>query len=319
MQNMALGLQNINCIMAIGANVVNVKEENIMSRFEFRKNKTGLTTLGRKQLDAAKSALKNKTEWVKNAEKRARIANVNANNKTILIPLAEEHEAAAITAFKKKEPRKKNIMTPKPCLKPYQLGSYDMDTIEYKGRFKGWKGSTYTPLCQSAGRISADGSVLGAVVDKQNYVISAPRGYQWRVDSLGIKLVRLSDGAEHHIDSANAISGAAHCRSALIRAAEYRKIAAKSQEAIFSEKKKLLQEFISSKTKIELRDSIAAGNCRAGSMRFAEILGLDTSNSHKIGDVVKLVIKNRGKFAGWQIDRFIRVIQILTAQSAKAA
>ena len=188
----------------------------------------------------------------------------------------------------KENPRKRNLYTGAPRLSG---GAYEprWETINYKGSFKGWRGSELHCDYQSAVAVSPSGRTAclvqaGVLVRR----IIAPAGLKWATDAQGAHLVRLTDGLDWHpsAEDLKARNLATRARAALAEsfrrrragAPARRKAAAAAKEAArlaaaaakeAARLERIRQREIRS-TRVTLEDSRRAGNCVEGSLRYAE-------------------------------------------------
>ena len=98
-----------------------------------------------------------------------------------------------------------------------------------------------------------------------------PGGCVWDRDYLGVKLVALSDGLDWHLSPGDIAGGR-------YMAGVKRGLASKRKEARTKRQDAQAREYYladSAATRVSLADSLAAGNCPEGALRFAELkLGL---------------------------------------------
>lgn len=192
-------------------------------------------------------------------------SNQRSYPKNALIPLSIDHISVARNRAHSAYRRKQNWLSPEPSV---NLVLMTETPINYQGKFKRFTGSEYTPKLQSCGRISPDRSVLGALIDAQQYALIAPRGYFWDIDQNGIRIVRSRDGADYHPDSSDVVAGIKRCQHRLISLAETRRkkaVEVKAQARVTKSYDLILRKIGIVCT---FKDSIRAGNCRAGTEAY---------------------------------------------------
>lgn len=137
---------------------------------------------------------------------------------------------------------------------------------------------TYTPMMLSAGRISDDGSVLGAVINTGRYTLPAPRGYRWGTDANGIRLYRTTkQGDDFHPTSDDIRAGIRHIVRQLRKNAETRLQARREKQQQDAAEKMACAHGIW----VSVDDSRDAGNCAAGTIAYCERHGLDRARHYR--------------------------------------
>lgn len=197
------------------------------------------------------------------------------------IPLGAQDAAVATKAARAAHPRRSNWDSPRPSLAPCASGATIDEAFAYKGKHKARTGYTYHPTMQSAARISNDGAILTALIGHTDKVdvctVQAGRGYKWHVDTNGVRLVRIADGADYHPSSDEIKAGRAAIIATLRERADTRKktsIAAKRDA-------KIIERACKDGVWVCLADAIAAGNCRTGTESFARRHGLDIRRHYR--------------------------------------
>lgn len=181
---------------------------------------------------------------------------------------------AAFAEVKKENPRKKNIYFGNPVKKAPKPGKFAIprwETIHYRGKFKGWKGSKIYADYSSRVRYTSDGRTARLIQSgEMGPVIPAPAGMRWGSDSNGVKLVRISDGMDYHptLEDYRAKDFASRVRKAMARNYLARHATAKSVKEAARFEKIFGRE--SGSCIVTLEDSRRAGNCVEGTLRFAE-------------------------------------------------
>lgn len=160
-------------------------------------------------------------------------------------------------------------------------------TINYRGAYKGYTGAHLYRDYQSCVAVSGSGKsalvICECVVQRR---IKAPAGMVFKLDLAGILLRRSSDGMDYHLtnDDWYVDAFAAHIRRkmaegwALRRAA--RRDEQKNQQAIRSANRRGVR--------VGLADSLAAGNCRAGTEAFARRHNLNVHKWYSPGDLLSI-------------------------------
>ena len=137
----------------------------------------------------------------------------------------------------------------------------------------------YTPLVRNFAEV--DGLFAKLTSDVADSVtIKAPKGYHWDSIKGQLALVRDADGSEFHPSQEDLRKGAAHCRSSLL---ENRRLRIESdrrkreqerdKKRAEAERQRMLAALPS--IAVTFADSRRAGNCEAGTTRFARMLGVD--------------------------------------------
>jgi len=208
--------------------------------------------------------------------------------------LAREQSAIAREIY----PRRKNWREPR---------ADDATWIETKnlGRYSrrcGFNHYVYVPRIKSFCIFTR--KKLRAYLLKDNYVLRAGRGYEWQHDKNGVKLVRLHDNADYHIDSSDITASFTVIRHKLINNANIRK----KERHEKREAAKLLENL--SSVYVTLQDSRDAGNCVTGTISFAERNNLRVNaRSH----IPALIIKRWVK----QDKRVIPVLLVAAQRTAR--
>lgn len=217
-----------------------------------------------------------------------RSSQYDAPRQTIgLIGLSRADQLIGEARVKAANPRKQNIDS----TEPGRVSHINETPFEYRGKFKGWRGSSMGYVMQSVGYISQDGKILGVIVDGRKTSISAGQGYYWAADSLGIKLVQTRSGADYHPDSAEVFDGFTAIRASLLE----RKAARTTKKAAPLDG--LLHRLRRCEKLIGVADSLAAGNCRAGTEAFARLLGLDPRQPLPVAVLVAAVEQSADKIS----------------------
>jgi hypothetical protein len=202
-----------------------------------------------------------------------------------LIPLGTDDEEIAINAARRAHPRRTNWGDVRASIVARPVGATIDEAFEYRGKHKARTGYIYHPTMQSAARISNDGAILTAIIGHSDdgarpmatHIVQAGRGYKWKRDANGVRLVRLADGADYHPSSDEIRAGRAAIIAALRERAEARKKAAITAKR----DAKIITAACKDGIFVGLADAIAAGNCRAGTANFARRHGLDIRRHYR--------------------------------------
>lgn len=205
----------------------------------------------------------------------------------LTLPLGPHDAAAASAAAHAQHPRRKNWLVPGPSLTAQPRGACIEHVIEYRGRHKGRTGANWEPTMRALARISLDGAIMTALIgwatgsaenQQAAYTLQAGRGYQWQVDDNGVRLVRRADGADYHPTTDDVRAGRATIIAALRERAATRKAAAKAARRDTTAIKRASRDGVW----VCLADSLAAGNCRAGTEAFARRHGLGLHRHYRV-------------------------------------
>ena len=201
------------------------------------------------------------------------------------LPLGGADYALAQNLSHDTHPRRHNWDGPDGSTSARREGDCIVRAFEYRGAHEGRVGHTYAPTMRALARISQDGAILCALIGYTNgterpetaYTVQAGRGYRWGVDTNGVRLVRLADGADYHPDTDEIRAGRSVIVSALRERAATRIAAAKTAKREAA----ILKRACAGGVWVCLTDSIAAGNCRAGTESFARRHGLDVGRHYR--------------------------------------
>jgi hypothetical protein len=192
------------------------------------------------------------------------------------LPLADpELCAKSLEQARAENPRKQHLYEGSPTIggKPF---AQRWENIDYKGSFKGWRGSKLFADYQSAIGISRSGRT--AVIVQGNKLLCrllAPTGLRWELDNEGALLCRVSDGLDYHpsLEDLRSPTLSVCVRHGLAEAAKRRRDARKlaREQAKYD---RLISKAAAT-TRVTLEDSRRAVNCVEGSIIFAvERLGM---------------------------------------------
>ena len=221
-----------------------------------------------------------------------------------LINLSGQDASIAVEIYRERNGwRKKNVGSGEAG---YKTGTRSED-IAYKGHYKGYHGSQDYPQMKSYGQIDKTGKLLGFIIHDRTGSIHSGMGYHWEADTLGIKLVRESDGSGYHPDSEDVFTGFVRIRSQLIELADRRKVA--------QSKNSIPRAATKSTAIISIADSLRCGNCAAGTVAFARLIGIDPSIPQPVSLVVKAYMANENRIDESYKPRFARVVNAVLNQS----
>lgn len=224
------------------------------------------------------------------------LAEINAASR-VPVPLgpntAHHLEEAAWAAY----PHRKNWdSATETCFPAYNLVE-TIDHGQYSSRCQ-FRHLTYRPTVTSCAVICDGGSHV-----RYEYAIAAPawlkapRGYRWDRDKNGLRIVSMSDQRrDYHPNSDDLRSYDA--RALAKKAAELHAVrkaqAAKAREEYrlaklsADEQTKLIAKAEREGATVCLKDSIKAGNCRAGSEQFAQRHNLDPTKHYRPSQLLRI-------------------------------
>ncbi len=115
---------------------------------------------------------------------------------------------------------------------------------------------------RSVAMIQSSGNSLDYLLHETIYSVAAPTDFHWEIDDYGVKLVDTT-GADYHPSGEELIlpNAGDHCRDQLLTNSKKR--ATLTKHDAFGD------------VRVSMQDSLEAGNCPAGSSRFAQTHGLD--------------------------------------------
>jgi len=225
--------------------------------------------------------------------------------RTILGLRCGEMASAARNASEAGNRRISNWEPAQPVARRSRLGEYrDCDEGRYSSRCTYTKIS-HTPLYASWAVIAFGGIGVcyrwGATGCR---TIPAPAGMKFDHDSLGLRLVRLSDGMEYHPNAydlrVKGFAGWMRDRMAVIFVARRD---AKRAAARLAQEAAIMSRELGS-VRVTLDDSRKSGNCVEGTLRFAEIrLGITREEILAGGHLFSVSASRLGKFASSEPER----------------
>ncbi|MCK9172019.1 MAG: hypothetical protein RBR03_09025 [Desulfuromonas thiophila] len=174
-----------------------------------------------------------------------------------------------------------------------------VETIDH-GRYSSrctFKHLTYRPTVTSCAVISAGGKLRYEYANESPAWLAPPRGYHWDRDQNGVRLVSLSDSRkDYHPDSDDLRSYDARSLARKITALfkqrrEQARINAENlrlEKLSASEQTRLIAKAEREGCVVCLRDSIKAGNCRAGSVAFAQRHNLDPAKHYRPSKLLRI-------------------------------
>ena len=105
----------------------------------------------------------------------------------------------------------------------------------------------------------------------------APQGHHWDIDGNGLRLVRDSDGEDHHVTGDDLLT---HGWATML-VEQLDTLARKRSEEPDHRYRKITEALVrSGRFKVSLPDSLAAGNCAAGTEEWAKRHGFDARRWH---------------------------------------
>ena len=168
----------------------------------------------------------------------------------------------------------------------WALGAWrvvEEDVGPYKGQYSQYRMTDYTPTVSSYGRATA--TRLYASIWGVPYKYRAPRGWRYGTDALGIYLVRTRERRErfrYHLTSDDVRGGLASMRGAAMEHEERRRLFDQSDRnmkrmkaSMRRERRRIALALRGVQIWVGMKDSRAAGNCRAGTVVWATQHGFD--------------------------------------------
>ena len=147
-----------------------------------------------------------------------------------------------------------------------------------RGRFRTVQKSNHIIAYQSFFFIPTSGKHVDLVHPVHKAVrIQALSGYKWGRDSLGLKLVRLSDGRDYHLATYKSHEHPPFTAESCVQALADLDASRDAEERAHAARQALEQAFVRDlrTTRVSLIDSQRAGNCIHGSMQFGKRMGFD--------------------------------------------
>ncbi len=215
----------------------------------------------------------------------------------VTVPLgpntAQHLEDAARAAY----PHRKNWdSATETCFPAYDLVE-TIDHGQYSSRCS-YRHLTYRPTATSCAVVSDGGAyVRYEYATDQPTWLKAPRGYRWDRDKNGLRIVSLSDQRrDYHPDSDDLRSYDARAlakKAAKLYAVRKTQAAKAKEEARLAklsadEQTRLIAKAEREGATVCLKDSLKAGNCRAGSEQFAHRHNLDPTKHYKPSQLLRI-------------------------------
>jgi hypothetical protein len=154
-----------------------------------------------------------------------------------------------------------------------------------KGRWEGYERATHDNFVRSFAIIQSD-RVLDYAFHKTEVTVTLPEGFRWDVDQYGIRVLHRNGVDDYHPDAGELLNNDYTVCERLERNAERRmltramEVSAKAaSEGVF----------------VCLADSVRAGNCRAGSVAFAERHGIDPSKHYHAPELLDMANGEAGR------------------------
>lgn len=189
-------------------------------------------------------------------------------------------DSQSVSASRKANGRIRNWNGAASSIKPRTKGEYDTKNHgRYSSRYN-YNRYSYTPRYTSL--LTLENGLLvytfGFVGEMKCVKKPVPSGMRFEKDSLGAKLVRISDGLDYHFTGDHFLNRRFSTNARLALAKKYRAKVADNAErkaqkihAVQTARfEKLFQRDLKH-TYVNLNDSRAVGNCVEGSLRFAEL------------------------------------------------
>lgn len=225
--------------------------------------------------------------------------------RTILGVRSGDLAAAARAASEAGNRRINNWQIAQPVARRASLGEYrDQDEGRYSSRCQ-WKKIWHTPLYASWVVIAFGGVGIcyrwGATGCR---TIPAPAGMKFSHDSLGLRLVRSSDGMEYHptADDLRSRNFAGRIRGIMAANFVARRDAKRAAARVAQEAAIMARELGS--VRVTLDDSRKSGNCVEGTLRFAELrLGITREEIVAGGHLFSVSAARLGKFSTAEPER----------------
>lgn len=197
----------------------------------------------------------------------------DANQHVRVLPIGEYDAAKANTHARALYPRKKNWTT---SATNTSKDAVTESPIYYRGAHRGRVGSYFSANLFCVARTTP--SCLGAVIGDKQHALKAPRGYTWGTDTNGIRLVRTRDGADYHPNTDDVGLGVKHIVDRLNTLALRRAATAQTT----AREAKILAKAVAHGVWVCLADSLTAGNCRAGTLGYAQRHKLNTNKHYLV-------------------------------------
>lgn len=231
--------------------------------------------------------------------------------RTVILLRCGEMASAARNASEAGNRRIVNWEPAQPVSRRARLGEYrDCDEGRYSSRCSYTKIS-HTPVYASWAVIAFGGIGVcyrwGATGCR---TIPAPAGMRFGHDSLGLRLVRQSDGMEYHptADDLRSRSFAKRIRAAMAATFTARREAKRTAARLAQEAAIMARELGS--VRVTLDDSRKSGNCIEGTLRFAELrLGITREEVIAGGHLFSVSAARLGKFSRAEPERVKAAIQ----------
>lgn len=203
----------------------------------------------------------------------------------VVVPLGPEDAALARRLARAAHPRRQNWESVEGTLSGVQAGDCVAHGFFYKGRHKGRLGTNWAPAMRAVARVSLDGQIMAAVIGHAGgadrpeavHTILAGRGYRWETDAHGVRLVRLADGADYHPTTDDVRAG----RAAIVAALREREATRRARARVARHEAAILRKAAAGGVWVSLADSVAGGNCQAGTEMYARRHGLDLRRHYR--------------------------------------
>lgn len=186
-----------------------------------------------------------------------------------------------------------------------------VEFFEYRGKFKGYIGEKHNIFMQSYCKINLDGSFLMWKHLYNSGYFAAPSGYKFVIDGGMAALLHIKSGNEYHLSASDFYNNISNIKEKLQENARKRarteKEKALKSAALDKDISAIFRELKNNIDFITDSDSAKAGNCRAGTQAFKNIVGID-SEKINIKLLEKLYKKSKSKLTEFQKQRFLNVL-----------
>lgn len=215
--------------------------------------------------------------------------------KPVLLAVGPKTGVEALARRQAEYPRRHNWTIPAPTFEPSHLRTNNEG--QYSSRCS-YNHYTYTPCVQSFVYVFQRQAV--AVLEGKRHIVRAPKGYHWKQDNAGAKLVRNRDNADYHPNCDDIATGIRHIVSRLDDNANLRKQAERAAHDLAKRAKAVW---------VCRRDSIAAGNCGVGTEHWVRTNNLP--GRHLRGDILLRLARkeNNGDIAQRIRNSVVRAIK----------
>lgn len=211
----------------------------------------------------------------------------------VIVPLGSQHGADANNEAHEQHPRRKNWESPAAVDEWWQTTHIrEVDHGRYSSRCT-YTHYTYEPQVGSFAFLTSSGMVY--VYRGQKYRFRNTHGYKWGKDANGLRLYRVAKPTDdYHPDSSDLIGpdgkrATLRSLTAIVRDnAKVRNDVAARARAEKRRAKDAVQKAQREGCHVCVADSLRAGNCKAGTVNWAQRHGLDVSRHYEPSKVMDL-------------------------------